>query len=405
MRTRFKFERKIFVSRLITLVLLGNFFWLVLPGPAGAKNGESPPAEQTEMKVNLTAANNDDGSSASQQVNNTATEVTVAPGAGGTVSLDDDISVNIPAGALSGTTGLSITIRKVSEPPLPPTGFLLLGSVFEFTVGGKTNYSFAKPVTLTFSYNWSSLPAGETQTPSIYCYDEANSKWVSLGGTISHKTGEVETVEVEIDHFTKYALFVNKGMGGLPVTKAPDGPSPQDALNDISGHWAENNVKEMVNRGVISGYPDSSFKPDAVITRGEFATFLVKAMIKSLGYTLEPEKVFEDTSGHWAGTYISSAFSYGVVSGYDDKTFGPDDMITREQMAVMLVRALKLTPAAGNTQFADSGNISAWAGDAVATAVKNGIMKGYPDNTYQPQCSATRAEAVTAILNALNTVH
>ncbi len=168
-------------------------------------------------------------------------------------------------------------------------------------------------------------------------------------------------------------------------------------LNDITGHWAENNINRLVSFGFIGGYPDGSFKPDAAITRAEFATVLIKAF----KLTLQGGKVFADTNGHWAKEPIATAAAHGIVSGYDDNAFGPDDLVTREQMAVMIVQAAKLAPAAGETPFADSGSVSIWARDAVNVATENGIMKGYPDNTVQPQGNATRAEAVTAILNVL----
>jgi uncharacterized protein YjdB len=169
------------------------------------------------------------------------------------------------------------------------------------------------------------------------------------------------------------------------------------ALNDITGHWAENNINRLVSFGCIGGYPDGSFKPDAAITRAEFATVLIKA------FKLTPQggKVFADTNGHWAKEPIATAAAHGIVSGYDDSAFGPDDLVTREQMALMIVQAARLAPATGETQFADSGSVSVWARDAVNVATENGIMKGYPDNTVHPQGNATRAEAVTAILNVL----
>ncbi|HBC94286.1 MAG TPA: hypothetical protein DCZ10_15665, partial [Pelotomaculum sp.] len=65
------------------------------------------------------------------------------------------------------------------------------------------------------------------------------------------------------------------------------------------------------------------------------------------------------------------------------------------------VKAARLSPAAGETLFADSGSISNWAREAIAAATESGIMKGYPDNTVKPLGNATRAEAVTVIVNAL----
>jgi hypothetical protein len=169
-------------------------------------------------------------------------------------------------------------------------------------------------------------------------------------------------------------------------------------LKDLNNHWAQANIIKLVGSGVVSGYPDNTFKPDNTITRAEFATMLVNAFKLKNGNG----KTFEDTSQHWAKDYILQATASGVVSGYDDKTFGPDNLITREQMAVMITRAANLVSSAEEVEFADSDDISSWAWDAIAAAVTNGIMKGYPDNTIHPQGSATRAEAVTIIVNALN---
>lgn len=176
---------------------------------------------------------------------------------------------------------------------------------------------------------------------------------------------------------------------------------PQGTFNDIKGHWAENIIEEMVLLGGVNGYNDGSFKPENTITRAEFATILMKTLIKSNGMTLQEGKIFDDTKGHWAQEYITSAASFGIVSGYDANTFGPDELINREQMAVMLVKAINLEPGTVEGQFTDSNSISGWASDAVETAAKSGLMTGYPDHTFLPQANATRAEAVTAISNAL----
>ncbi len=173
------------------------------------------------------------------------------------------------------------------------------------------------------------------------------------------------------------------------------------ALNDITGHWAQDSIDTLVKQGCISGYPDGSFKPENRITRAEFVAVLVKAFqIESNG-----GKVFTDTAAHWARDYIAAAAAKGLVSGYAGGNFGPDDPVTREQMAVMIVKAAGLAPAAGAPGFADSADISGWAVEAIATATENGIIKGYLDNTIRPKGNATRAEAVTVIMNALNKIN
>ncbi|MGB4377511.1 MAG: S-layer homology domain-containing protein [bacterium] len=168
-------------------------------------------------------------------------------------------------------------------------------------------------------------------------------------------------------------------------------------LADISGHWAKEFIRELVERGAIGGYPDGTFKPDNKITRAEFVTILVKAF----GLEGKGDRVFADTAGHWAREAIAAAAQLGIVSGYDANTFGPNDPVTREQMATMLVKAAGLEPWAGEVTFADGGKVAAWAREAVVTAVHHAVISGYPDYTFRPQGNATRAEAATVVVKAL----
>jgi uncharacterized repeat protein (TIGR02059 family) len=310
----------------------------------------------------------------------------VDPAMGATVSLGDMARVVIPANALKGTGSVTVEIKKVTRPTAIPPGLKLAGEVYEFSVDGRTTYDFAKKVALTLQFNPSRIGANEV--PAIYFYDGPSSEWINLGGTVSGST-----ITVAVDHFTKYAVFA------VPKPADPvEAPPPAGTFNDIAGHWAQSKIEELVALGVVNGYPDGSFKPDGTITRAEFTTMLVKA------FELSPQtgKVFADTSRHWARDYIATAEAYRLVSGYNAGTFGPDDLITREQTALMIVKAAGLTMISEETSFADNSAISGWAKDAVATAVANGLMKGYPDNIFRPLGSATRAEAVTVILSALN---
>ncbi|NMB41367.1 MAG: S-layer homology domain-containing protein [Firmicutes bacterium] len=165
----------------------------------------------------------------------------------------------------------------------------------------------------------------------------------------------------------------------------------------ISDHWARENFKQLVASKAIGGYPDGTFKLDNNITRAEFSTVLVKA------FELESEEgtVFNDTADHWAKDVIATAAAHGIVSGYSETAFGPNDNITREQLAVMVSKAAQLPKAIGDFAFGDSGKVADWAKQAVAAAVEEGIISGYPDNTFRPQDQATRAEAATMIVNAL----
>lgn len=178
-------------------------------------------------------------------------------------------------------------------------------------------------------------------------------------------------------------------------------PATVTPFADITGHWAEESILRLLLSKSIKGYPDGTFRANATITRAEFITALVNA------FQLKPQsgKVFTDTASHWAQHAIATAASYGIIAGYNDKNFGPDDPVTREQMAVMIVAAADLDiETKGNLAglFKDSARISDWSAQAVMEAKQADIISGYPDKTFRPTAWASRAEGVTVITKALD---
>ncbi len=169
-------------------------------------------------------------------------------------------------------------------------------------------------------------------------------------------------------------------------------------FNDTNGHWASSSISQLVALGAINGYPDGSFRPEKTISRAEFAAVLVKAF----NLNQQSSATFKDTVNHWARNHIAAAVASGVANGYNADTFGPDDPVTREQMAVMIVRAAGIAGAAEEPGFNDSADISVWAREAIAAMTQKGLMQGYSDNTIQPLKYAKRGEAVTLIMNVLN---
>lgn len=178
-------------------------------------------------------------------------------------------------------------------------------------------------------------------------------------------------------------------LGSLSVAQA----SESVALSDLEGHWAQGTVEKLVEGGVVSGYPDGTFRPDKNITRAEFAALTVRAFHLKTG----PGKTFDDTAGHWAEDVIKTANYHGVVEGYSKDAFGPDDPITREQMATMIVNATKADSQGNSKIFTDSDQIADWAREFVDKAAATGLIAGYPDGTFRPQAHATRAEAATVL--------
>ncbi|CAK4829773.1 unnamed protein product [Aphanomyces euteiches] len=187
------------------------------------------------------------------------------------------------------------------------------------------------------------------------------------------------------------------------ATNVPTPAAPQLEFTDIAGHWANEDIKQAATSGIVSGYPDGTFRPDARVTRAEFAFMLMNGMKP----TIEGAELnFEDKGaiGAWAIQAISKAVKLGIISGYSDGTFRPGANITHAEMIAMVVRASGLPM--NNTQptgYADDADIPGWAKPFVKTAELNGIIigSGIAGTVFAPQAMSTRAEAASAIVKML----
>lgn len=317
------------------------------------------------------------------KVTSTDGKLTLPVGSSGEVSYENEVIVSIPADA--SLKELKLTIEKLNETKnLLTNNEVLASPIYEILKNFSENFN--KAVTLTFTFDPASLKGD--QRAAVFYYDEVNKLWVEVeGGKVNGNH-----ISVEVNHFTKYAVMAVGSTVVEPTT-------PAITLKDIKGHWAENNILELVKAGSINGYEDGTFKPENRITRAEFVSIVVKFL--KLNEQGSGNK-FADAANHWAKNAIATAAAQGIITGYTDTTFGPDDFITREQMAEIIVRAAHLDKVAGNTSFTDNAAISDWAQAAVATLTSKGFMNGYEDGTLKPQGLTTRAEASTLILRTLN---
>ena len=173
----------------------------------------------------------------------------------------------------------------------------------------------------------------------------------------------------------------------------------QNPPTDIKGHWAEAAIKTMLDSGVVGGYPDGTFKPNRSITRAEFTTIVNRAFDT---FDESAEARFTDVKkSDWYYRQAASGKAAGFVSGYPDGSFKPNTAITREQAAVILANLLQLKGEAGAVQFTDAAEVSAWAKPSVKAVSGAKIVGGYPDGTFKPLQSITRAETVVIVQRAL----
>ncbi|WNR44658.1 S8 family serine peptidase [Paenibacillus roseipurpureus] len=168
---------------------------------------------------------------------------------------------------------------------------------------------------------------------------------------------------------------------------------------DIAGHWAQGAISQMTEQGVISGYGNYQFAPNQSITRAEAATVLSHA----LHLTKRDELRFTDVAAsHWAYADIAKAVQASIVEGYPDGTFDPDGKLTRMEMAQMLARAMNMTgKRRGNSPFSDVSE-SYWGVGILKQMSADGWVSGFPDGTFRPEEQATRAEFVTMLAKVIN---
>jgi len=177
----------------------------------------------------------------------------------------------------------------------------------------------------------------------------------------------------------------------------------QPVLSDIQGNWAESVIKNLAEKGVINGYPDGAFKPDQNVTRAEFA----KLVAKTFGYTATAQTGFPDVREHWAQSYISAAAGQKVMNAFADGAFKPERTVSRAQIATMLSRILHLAKPeekypSWSAGFSDVPS-GHWAFRYVEIAAKLELFPSNYKPLFQPDQPVTRAEAAW-ILKALSEV-
>lgn len=176
-------------------------------------------------------------------------------------------------------------------------------------------------------------------------------------------------------------------------------------FEDAKGHWAEEVIQILTDRGIISGYPDGLVHLDDIITRAEFAALIARIM--ELPQPEESEVIlgFSDIAGHWSEQNIEALIFAGIIQKGDYGTkFQPDEPITRMEMIRMLVRAIGKGEHDPSclcvTGFSDDGNLTDKDKSSICAGKEHGIVNGYPDGTVKPEGKATRAEAFSMLVDA-----
>jgi hypothetical protein len=196
-----------------------------------------------------------------------------------------------------------------------------------------------------------------------------------------------------------------------PVKKETDIPDSLSTLakfketvvtelpEDVKGHWAQEEIADLMKKSILSGYEDHTIRPDRTLSRAEFVTLLVKAL--GLSAPQAEANGYADLKGHWSGPMIAAAQQSGLLDSNPlTLRFEPDSPMPRMEMAELLHRALQkyganAAPAA--LSFNDIGSITETDKAALQDVVGAGIVGGYPDGSFRPEGSLTRAEAFKVV--------
>lgn len=221
----------------------------------------------------------------------------------------------------------------------------------------------------------------------------------------------VETILKGIQKKLAILLTMVMLIGLLPMTALA---ADSSGLTDVQNHWGAESIAKVVEEGLFNGDSNHAFHPDGGMTRAMFVTVLQR-MAKILRGPAAPgaDQAFSDVSSDdWCAGAVSWAVKAGITSGYKDGHFGPNDLVTREQMSVFFVRFLssymgfdlsKYTTNS-NSPFADDATIGSWAKESVYLMQAMGLIQGGYDNTFQPRETATRTAAAVIFDRCMKTV-
>ena len=305
------------------------------------------------------------------------------------------------------TVQITVNVQNTTIPDTTPPVLILLdpattqsGTFYSgirqiFTIRGQTEIGATvtingNPVTVDPSGNFElAVTTSETpQTFLIVATDAANNK-----STLTIILSSVWPSSTPTPTPTPSESPTPTPTASPSESPSPTPTSPPGELRDLYGHWAQQIILAMVAKKIITGYPDGTFQPDRTITRAEFCTILAKA--RNVSPETNPSG-FADVTGHWAEGSVTAMVRKGYIKGYPDGSFRPDQPVKRSEIATIVDRVQMLAPAGGQPTFSDV-TPDFWAFAPIEAAAQAKILNGYPDGTFHPEQSATRAEAAVII--------
>lgn len=289
---------------------------------------------------------------------------------------------------------ISLSANKVQASTLSAATRAAVGDsqVFDFTVTVSDTRitTFKKPVEVTLPFT---LKAGDNpEKVTVFYLNESG----ELENVIGQYDVEHGTVHFSTDHFSRYVAKVNN------VT-----------FGDIANYggiktFIEVMASKGIFEGILDGIENNRYAPEAKVTRAQFVALVVKAL--KLPNTAAANGFSDVNKKDWFHDAVSAAVSAGLIQGNGNGIFAPNEIITRQDMAVIVAKALTLVK--GKTRdtqkdvylarFTDSGSIGAYAKDAVSMIVQYRIMQGVSTSSFAPGGFVSRAQAAVVIYKLFN---
>jgi hypothetical protein len=272
----------------------------------------------------------------------------------------------------------------------------------------------------TFDYAVDDLAATITASasyfvPSVFTEPQSHSISIVVNNNIDAELAAIQAkitlaeaaaeqtdgLKASVENAKQAISYVNSKANILNATEAlVQAISEVNVFTDTIAHWAKSVISQAYAQGIVNGYENGSYTPDQTMTRAEFTRLIVSGLNLP---SSKQELTFADKDliADWAADSVESAVAAGVIAGYEDNTFAPSKNVNRAELAVMVVKALKLSvDNAPELTFEDAAEIPEYAKPYVAVAVEKGLVHGVGNHTFAPAKAATRAEATAIVLRA-----
>lgn len=257
---------------------------------------------------------------------------------------------------------------------MPQTGNVTAEATFEPIPGGSGGVSGESVSAKTGEVVRVKLPAGASESTYVPCYTDSNGKIVYV------------PISAMVDGYVTFLA---------PKDATYRFVSNPAVFRDTSNHWAEDSIAFCASRGIFQGVGDDRFAPNAEMNRAMFTTVLYRLAGSP---AVRGGDGFSDvTDGSWYTDAVLWGQSTGIIGGYGNGLFGPNDPVTREQMCTLLVRWLdymgyELPAVKDDKVFTDADQFSSWARESISYAQISGLINGVPGGAFAPKNNASRAE-------------